>query len=57
VAIYVVRHWRRDRIPTPNMEIAETGFFHPNALPDTTVPSARHRIEEMLARRTTEAAR
>lgn len=56
VAIYVVRHWRRDRIPAPNMEIAETGFFHPDALPDNTVPSARRRIEEMLGRRTIEAA-
>ncbi len=57
VVIYAVRHWRRDRIPAPNMEIAETGFFHPDALPDTTVPSARRRIEEMLGMRATEAVR
>jgi ADP-ribose pyrophosphatase YjhB (NUDIX family) len=55
VAIYIVRHWRRDRVPAPNMEIAETGFFHPDALPDTTVPSARRHIEEMLGRRANEA--
>ena len=44
VAIYIVRHWHRNRVPAPNMEIAETGFFHPDALPDTTVPAARRRI-------------
>jgi ADP-ribose pyrophosphatase YjhB (NUDIX family) len=55
VAIYVVRRWRRNRILTPNMEIAETGFFHPDALPDTIVPAARRRIEEMRGRRAPEA--
>lgn len=54
VAIYVIRQWRRDRVPAPNMEIAETGFFHPDALPDTIVPAARRRIEEMLGRRAIE---
>lgn len=55
VAIYVVRQWRRNRVPAPNMEIAETGFFHPDALPDAIVPAARRRIEEMRGRRAHEA--
>lgn len=55
VAIYVVRQWRRNRMPAPNMEIAETGFFHPDALPDAIVPAARRRIEEMRGRRAHEA--
>jgi ADP-ribose pyrophosphatase YjhB (NUDIX family) len=55
VAIYVIRRWHRDRVPAPNMEIAETGFFHTDALPDTIVPAARRRIEEMLGRRAAEA--
>jgi len=54
VATYVVRRWHRDRVPAPNMEIAETGFFHPDALPDAIVPAARRRIEEMLGRRAPE---
>ncbi len=56
IAIYVVRQWHRTRVPTPNMEIAETGFFDPDALPDTTVPAARRRIEEMRGKRAPEAA-
>lgn len=56
VAIYIVRHWRRERVPAPNYEIAETGFFHPDALPDSTTPGARKRIEEMLGKRAREPA-
>lgn len=56
VAIYVVRRWRRARVPAPNMEIAETAFFHPDALPSDIVPAARRRIEEMRGKRTREAA-
>ncbi|MFN3743076.1 MAG: NUDIX domain-containing protein [Hyphomicrobiaceae bacterium] len=54
VAIYIVRQWRRNRVPAANMEIAETGFFHPDALPETIVPAARRRIEEMRGRRARE---
>jgi 8-oxo-dGTP pyrophosphatase MutT (NUDIX family) len=55
VAIYVVRNWRRPRVPAPNMEIAETSFFSPDALPDTIVPGARRRIEEMRGMRAPQA--
>jgi 8-oxo-dGTP pyrophosphatase MutT (NUDIX family) len=55
VAIYVVRNWRRPRVPTPNMEIAETRFFPPDGLPDTIVPGARRRIEEMRGTRAPQA--
>lgn len=51
VAIYIVRHWRRVRVPDPNMEIAEAAFFHPDRLPPTTNSGARRRIEEMLGQR------
>ena len=51
VAMYVVRHWHRIRTTTPNMEIAETGFFRPDALPEAINPGARRRIEEMLGAR------
>lgn len=51
VAMYIVRHWHRIRVPEPNFEIAETGFFHPDALPEAMNPGARRRIEEMLGMR------
>jgi len=55
VAIYIVREWHRNRMPAPNLEIAETGFFHPDALPEDIVPGARRRIEEMRGERTPDA--
>ena len=51
VAMYVVRHWHRSRATVPNMEIAEIGFFRPDALPEATNPGSRRRIEEMLGQR------
>ncbi|WP_244540394.1 NUDIX domain-containing protein [Hyphomicrobium sp. CS1BSMeth3] len=56
VAIYVIRQWHRNRVPKPNLEIAETGFFHPDHLPENVAPAARRRIEEMLGRRSPQAA-
>jgi ADP-ribose pyrophosphatase YjhB (NUDIX family) len=55
VAIYVVRQWHRNRVPKPNLEIAETGFFYPEALPSNVLPATRRRIEEMLGQRSAEA--
>ena len=54
IAIYIVRSWSRTRVPQPNMEIAETGFFSPDALPETIASGARRRIEEMLGQRSPE---
>src|ERR1700761_5479046 len=34
VAVYVVRHFRQDRLPEPNHEIVACGFFDAAALPD-----------------------
>jgi ADP-ribose pyrophosphatase YjhB (NUDIX family) len=48
VAVYVVRHFRQDRIPKPNHEIVETGFFAATALPEGTTPGTRLRISEVL---------
>ena len=33
VAVYVVRQFRQDRLPEPNREIVDCGFFEPAALP------------------------
>ena len=51
IAMYVVRHWHRLRTTAPNLEIAETGFFRPDALPEAMNPGAQRRIEEMLGLR------
>ena len=48
VVIYVAPHWRQARTTTPNSEIAEVGFFAPDALPESTTPGTRRRIAEML---------
>lgn len=55
VAIYIVRHWHRTRVPEPNMEIAEIGFFRTDALPEPMNSGAHRRIEEMLGLREREA--
>jgi 8-oxo-dGTP pyrophosphatase MutT (NUDIX family) len=48
VAVYVVRHFRQDRLPAPNREIIECGFFDIAALPEDTTPGTRLRIAEVL---------
>ena len=48
VAVYVVRQFKQDRLPAPNREIAECGFFAVTALPEGTTPGTRLRIAEVL---------
>ena len=48
VAVYVVRHFRQDRLPAPNHEIIECGFFDSAALPEGATPGTRLRIAEVL---------
>jgi 8-oxo-dGTP pyrophosphatase MutT (NUDIX family) len=48
VAVYVVRHFRQDRPPEPNREIADCGFFDAAALPLDTTEGTRLRIAEVL---------
>jgi 8-oxo-dGTP pyrophosphatase MutT (NUDIX family) len=48
VAVYVVRQFRQDRLPKPNREIIEYGFFAATALPEGTTPGTRLRIAEVL---------
>ena len=48
VAVYVIRHFRQDRLPEPNREIVACGFFDPAALPDETTEGTRLRIAEVL---------
>jgi 8-oxo-dGTP pyrophosphatase MutT (NUDIX family) len=48
VAVYVVRQFRQDRLPKPNREIVECGFYDTNALPAETTRGTRLRIAEVL---------
>lgn len=50
VAIYVVRVWHQTRNVAPNAEIAETGFFALDALPENVTPGTRRRLDELLGR-------
>jgi len=48
VAVYLIRHFRQDRLPEPNREIIACGFFEPAALPPETTMGTRLRISEAL---------
>lgn len=48
VAVYVVRQFRQDRLPEPNHEIVECGFYDMAALPAETTKGTRLRIAEVL---------
>jgi 8-oxo-dGTP pyrophosphatase MutT (NUDIX family) len=48
VAVYVVRQFRQDRLPAPNHEIVECGFYAAGALPAETTRGTRLRIAEVL---------
>lgn len=50
VAIYVVRSWKQVREVTPNLEIAEVGFFPIDDLPPATTDGTRRRLDEMRGR-------
>jgi 8-oxo-dGTP pyrophosphatase MutT (NUDIX family) len=51
VAVYVIRHFRQDRLPEPNREIIACGFFAADALPPDTTDGTRLRIAEVLENR------
>ena len=48
VAVYLIRHFRQDRLPEPNREIIACGFFDLAALPAETTEGTRLRISEIL---------
>src|ERR1700710_3098076 len=48
VAVYVIEHFRQDRLPEPNREIIECGFYAATALPVETTKGTRLRIAEVL---------
>jgi len=48
VAVFVVRDFRQDAPPQPNMEITAHSFFAVDALPDDTTCATRARIAEVV---------
>ena len=48
IALFVARDWKQARVPTPNMEIREQGFFSADALPDHSTDGTRRRVAELL---------
>ena len=48
VAVYLIRHFRQDRLPEPNREIIACGFFDLAALPAETTEGTRLRLSEIL---------
>lgn len=48
IVLYAANRWQRLRVPTPNSEIAEQGFFHRDALPPGVVPQTRKRLDELF---------
>ena len=48
VAVYLVRHFKQDRLPEPNSEIVDCGFFETQALPAETTMGTRLRISEVI---------
>jgi 8-oxo-dGTP pyrophosphatase MutT (NUDIX family) len=48
VAVYIIKQFSQDRLPEPNSEIIESGFFAASALPAETTGGTRLRISEAL---------
>jgi 8-oxo-dGTP pyrophosphatase MutT (NUDIX family) len=48
IALFRVAAWHQPSKPVPNREIAEQGFFAPDALPDGTIAPVRRRLAELL---------
>jgi ADP-ribose pyrophosphatase YjhB (NUDIX family) len=48
IVLFVARQWRQDRVPPPNAEIREQGFFAAGTLPEETTHATRRRIAEVL---------
>lgn len=50
IAVFVVRHWRRQDSHSVPREIAEWGLFRPDDLPPLTDIGTRKRLAEILGR-------
>jgi ADP-ribose pyrophosphatase YjhB (NUDIX family) len=48
VALFIVRDFHQDKLPEPNREIIEHGFFALDALPEDTGRATRARLDEVF---------
>ncbi len=48
VGLFLCRDWQQKTVPKPNMEIAETGFFALEDLPDEATKGTRARLNEVF---------
>ena len=48
VALFIVRDFHQDKVPEPNREIIEHGFFALDALPPDTSRGTRARLDEVF---------
>jgi ADP-ribose pyrophosphatase YjhB (NUDIX family) len=48
IVLFVIDHWRRERIPKPNAEIIEQSFFARDELPHSLTPGAGRRLNELF---------
>lgn len=48
VAVYLIRDFKQTSPKVPDMEIAESGFFRLDALPEATTPATRRRLAELF---------
>lgn len=48
VALFLVRQWRRPKVPPPNREIITSELFPANALPPDAIGAVRRRLTEVL---------
>lgn len=49
VILFIANRWRQDRIPQPNAEIAEQGFFALDNLPAAATGATRRRLDEAFS--------
>lgn len=49
ILLYVATSWQQTRVPEPNREIAELGFFALDALPEGTTAQTRRRCAEVFS--------
>lgn len=48
IALFVIDRWRQARVPAPNREIAEQGFYALTELPLETTHQTRRRLDEIF---------
>ena len=49
IGVFIVQEWKQEKIPKPNAEIKEIGFFYRDALPEQTVKGVINRLDEIFA--------